>query len=270
MTSDVIAPARPAPQAPDVAATGARHAMEDIMRSLDSLVRAYVDLFNLRARERIVASIDDVFAEGFTYTDPHVSLRGTEALTAFILDARARLGEAKFTLAGSVDAHHDQARFQWHVGIEGSPKPLAVGFDVVRLEGGKIKHVYGFIDEGRSQAAAALARRYIEAWNEADSAARQRALAAVFVARCTYVDPLAAVHGVAELSSFIGAVRERFPGARFALGGRFEHHHDQARFDWTAHVPGRDEPVAAGLDVVVLEGDKLKDVHGFLDIAPPA
>ncbi len=240
------------------------------MQSLDSLVRSYVAIFNLRSRERIASAIAEVFAEGFTYTDPHASLRGARALTEFVLDARARLGEATFALASPVDAHHDQARFQWQVGLGGSARPLAIGFDVIRLEGGKIKDVYGFIDEGRPQAAASLARRYIEAWNEADPEARGQALARVFVERCTYVDPLAAVHGVEELSAFIGAVRDRFPGARFSLGPRFDHHHDQARFDWTAHVPGQEGPVAVGLDVVTLEGDKLKDVHGFLDVAPGA
>ncbi len=51
-----------------------------------------------------------------------------------------------FTLTGTVDAHHDQARFTWDLGPAGAPAPIG-GFDVVRLdETGRISLVLGFLD----------------------------------------------------------------------------------------------------------------------------
>ena len=47
-----------------------------------------------------------------------------------------------------VDAHHEQARFTWHLGPEGAAEPIVVGFDVAVLNGGgQIRSVYGFLDK---------------------------------------------------------------------------------------------------------------------------
>ena len=52
-----------------------------------------------------------------------------------------------FSLAGPVDAHHQQARFTWGLGPEGA-EPLIVGFDVaVTDDDGKLVTVLGFLDK---------------------------------------------------------------------------------------------------------------------------
>ena len=43
------------------------------------------------------------------------------------------------------DAHHNQARFQWHAGPADAPDRY-VGFDVILAEDGRIRNVYGFMD----------------------------------------------------------------------------------------------------------------------------
>jgi hypothetical protein len=48
-------------------------------------------------------------------------------------------------LAGPIDAHHDQARFQWHAGPAEDPDQY-VGFDVIVTEDDGIRSVYGFMD----------------------------------------------------------------------------------------------------------------------------
>jgi hypothetical protein len=52
-----------------------------------------------------------------------------------------------FTLGGAVDAHHEQARFSWHLGPAGAAEPVVVGFDVAVLDGDRIGSVYGFLDK---------------------------------------------------------------------------------------------------------------------------
>lgn len=45
-------------------------------------------------------------------------------------------------------------------------------------------------------------------------------------------------------------------------------HHDIARFAWHAGPTGAREPLVIGFDVVVVEGDKISNVLGFLDKIP--
>ena len=50
------------------------------------------------------------------------------------------------SLPADPDAHHDLARFHWHLGTPGD-EPLAIGFDVIELDGGRIAKVHGFLDK---------------------------------------------------------------------------------------------------------------------------
>ncbi len=43
--------------------------------------------------------------------------------------------------------YHDVARFTWHARGAGAGEPLAIGFDVIVLEGSKIRQVIGFLDK---------------------------------------------------------------------------------------------------------------------------
>ncbi len=112
----------------------------------------------------------------------------------------------------------------------------------------------------------AIAERYLETWNTADSAIRRKLLDELYLPAATYTDPLAAVAGTAAIDEMIAAVRQQFPGMRFTLGP-VDGHHDQLRFTWTLAVPDA-EPLIVGFDVVVLDGDRIASVYGFLDRVP--
>src|SRR2546421_12993499 len=60
-------------------------------------------------------------------------------------DTRDAIPGVTFTLGGPIDAHHNQARFQWHAGPAAAPDSY-VGFDVIVAEDGRIRNVYGFMD----------------------------------------------------------------------------------------------------------------------------
>lgn len=52
-----------------------------------------------------------------------------------------------FRLAGTVDAHHDQARFTWELGPDGTDA-MVVGFDVAQWDAdGRLSLVLGFLDK---------------------------------------------------------------------------------------------------------------------------
>ena len=68
---------------------------------------------------------------------------GRDQIDATIAAVQGQFPGLVFTLAGPVDAHHDIARFSWHLGDE-----LVVGFDVLVLDAdGRIANVYGFLDK---------------------------------------------------------------------------------------------------------------------------
>jgi hypothetical protein len=110
---------------------------------------------------------------------------------------------------------------------------------------------------------------YIAAWNETDAAARSKKVAEVFVEEVEYTDPLASVHGHAELSALMGGAQEQFAGLSFRLAGEPDAHHDVARFTWELAADGEEEALVVGFDVALIAPDgRIGAVAGFLDKVP--
>ncbi|WP_067823721.1 nuclear transport factor 2 family protein [Actinomadura kijaniata] len=117
------------------------------MSDINELVQSYLAAWNLTDAQARRAALAEVFAEDATYTDPLVSVRGRDGLDATIAAVQGQFGGLVFSLAGTVDAHHDIARFTWHLGPEGA-EPVAIGFDVAVIDDdGRISQVLGFLDK---------------------------------------------------------------------------------------------------------------------------
>ena len=110
--------------------------------------------------------------------------------------------------------------------------------------------------------------RYLQIWNQRDPVARRTAVRAVFSEACSYTDPLAAATGHDGIDRFIAGVQQQFAGVRFVLAGAVDAHHDVARFTGHARAEGREDPLAIGFDVVVLDVERIKQIVGFLDKVP--
>ena len=115
--------------------------------------------------------------------------------------------------------------------------------------------------------AAAIAQRYIAAWNETDAARRAALIDAGWTADARYVDPMAQASGHEQISALVGAVHQRYPGFRFHLLGKAEAHGDNLRFSWTLGPSGADDLIQ-GTDFAQLDAGKLRAVTGFLDRVP--
>jgi SnoaL-like protein len=113
---------------------------------MNDVVTRYLDCWNETdpaARRKL---IDEVWDADARYVDPLVDVQGRDEIDATIGAVQGQFPGFVFSLAGPVDAHHDQARFTWNLGPEGAD-PLVVGFDVaVTGEDGKIRTVLGFLD----------------------------------------------------------------------------------------------------------------------------
>lgn len=113
----------------------------------EQTIHRYMGIWNERNAERRRAVIDELFAERCDYVDPKVAARGPAELDAFIGAVQTHYPGVVFSVASAIDAHHEQARFTWHAAAPGVPEPVAIGFDVVVFENGRIRSVYGFLDK---------------------------------------------------------------------------------------------------------------------------
>lgn len=91
--------------------------------------------------------INKTWADDAQYVDPLVDARGHDAIDAAISGVQQQFPAHVFTLAGSIDTHHDVARFSWGLGPDGDG-PLVVGFDVTTAAAdGRLARVIGFLDK---------------------------------------------------------------------------------------------------------------------------
>lgn len=117
------------------------------MNEVQEIVQRYIDAWNETDAPRRRALVGDVFLPRATYTDPLAAVRGHDAIDQFIGAAQAQFAGLRFSLAGPVDAHHDQARFNWQLCAAADAEPMVIGFDVAVFEDGRIGAVYGFLDK---------------------------------------------------------------------------------------------------------------------------
>lgn len=88
----------------------------------------------------------ELFTDDARYTDPLVDAAGQSAIDATIGAMQSHFPDFAFHLLAPIDSHHDQVRFSWELGPDGTEAPVA-GFDVASPNGdGRIRTVLGFLD----------------------------------------------------------------------------------------------------------------------------
>jgi len=116
------------------------------MTDVRTIVEQYIAVWNETDGDKRRALIADVFTADAGYTDPLGAVTGHDGIDQFVAGAQQQFGGLAFSLPAGPDAHHDLARFQWHLGTPGA-EPVAIGFDVVEISGGRIAKVHGFLDK---------------------------------------------------------------------------------------------------------------------------
>ncbi len=114
----------------------------DFTRLADDYLAAWNDTDPSTRRARV----DALWAPDGRYIDPMAVASGRAEIDATIGAVQEQFAGLRFARLGDVDAHHDQARFGWSLGPDGT-EPLVVGFDVaVRDADGRLSLVLGFLD----------------------------------------------------------------------------------------------------------------------------
>lgn len=116
-----------------------------------------------------------------------------------------------------------------------------------------------------------LVDRYIEMWNETDTAKRRALIADVWTADAIYVDPALRGDGRDGIHAMVGQVHERFPGHVFRRTSDVDAHNGRLRFGWELAREGG-PPVVKGVDFAAVADGRLSSVTGFFDAvaSPPS
>ncbi|MGI5451964.1 nuclear transport factor 2 family protein [Streptomyces sp. CA-249302] len=116
-------------------------------------VARYFEAWNAVGPEELAKTVAAAWTADGSYTDPLADVAGHDEIAAVIAGAHEQFPGYAFRSAGTVDGHHDTARFSWELVNEtggtpsgGGSAPVA-GFDVITLDAdGRIRSVLGFLD----------------------------------------------------------------------------------------------------------------------------
>ncbi|MGH3208469.1 MAG: nuclear transport factor 2 family protein [Trebonia sp.] len=111
--------------------------------NISELVRRYLETWNETDPAARREAINELWAADGVYTHPMAVAAGPEQIDATIAAVQDQFPGLAFTLASSVEAHHDVARFAWSLGDD-----LVIGTDVLVLDAdSRISRVHGFLDK---------------------------------------------------------------------------------------------------------------------------
>jgi hypothetical protein len=117
------------------------------LNDFDDLVDRYIATFNETDPTIRREMIDRLWTDDGGYVDPVAVAEGRDAVNSVIATVQAQFPGLVFRLAGPVDAHHNVARFSWHLGPAGG-EAIVIGSDVVvQADDGRIRRLYGFLDK---------------------------------------------------------------------------------------------------------------------------
>lgn len=117
------------------------------MNPAHQLVDRYIQSWNETDAARRRSLLDRLYTAEVVYTDPQCRAHGRQTIDATIAHVQSLFPDHSFRVGSAIDAHHDMARFQWHLLAPGSDDPVVIGFDVLVFDQEQISQVCGFIDK---------------------------------------------------------------------------------------------------------------------------
>jgi hypothetical protein len=113
----------------------------------ESAVARYFEAWNAAEPETLAKAVAAAWAADGGYTDPLADVRGHDQIAAAIAAAHEQFPGFSFRLTGSVDGHHDTARFSWELVSDADGSAPVAGSDVITLDAqGRVRSVLGFLD----------------------------------------------------------------------------------------------------------------------------
>jgi SnoaL-like domain len=122
---------------------------------LERIVEGYFAMWNEADPAVRARTIQTTWAADARYLDPMFAATGADELDKLVVGVHQAYPGHRFRLVGSIDSHHDRARWAWElspVSPAGAP-PVAVGVDfAVLADDGRLREVTGFFEPPRQAA----------------------------------------------------------------------------------------------------------------------
>ncbi|MGW0759013.1 nuclear transport factor 2 family protein [Streptomyces sp. NPDC002814] len=113
----------------------------------ESAVARYFEAWNAVEPEELAKAVAAAWTTDGGYTDPLTDVSGHDQIAAVIAAAHEQFPGFTFRPLGTVDGHHDTARFSWELVNETDGTAPVAGSDVITLAAdGRIRSVLGFLD----------------------------------------------------------------------------------------------------------------------------
>lgn len=110
-------------------------------------VARYFEAWNSVDPDARTKAVADAWTEDGGYTDPLAEVTGHDALAALIAGVQGQFPGFTFRQTGTVDGHHDTARFSWELVADTDGSAPVAGSDVIVLaDDDRIRSVIGFLD----------------------------------------------------------------------------------------------------------------------------
>ncbi|WP_261570805.1 nuclear transport factor 2 family protein [Frankia gtarii] len=110
-------------------------------------VERYFAAWNATEPDRIAAAVSAAWTPDGGYTDPMAEVVGRDEIAELIAAVHRQFPGFTFRPVGTVDGHHDVARFGWELVSPTDGSTPVAGFDVLTLAAdGRIRTVSGFLD----------------------------------------------------------------------------------------------------------------------------
>lgn len=106
-------------------------------------------------------------------------------------------------------------------------------------------------------------------WNDRDAARRLAAMERVYATDMAFYESAdsAGITGYQEINNLITTLQAQWPPEfKFELSRPAQVNHQVQHISWTLGIPGQ-APVASGMDIALIEDNKIKSLHLFLDAA---
>jgi hypothetical protein len=116
------------------------------MNDAQSIAETYIAFWNAADPGERTRLYEAGFRPDATYADPLMRGGGAAEIGALAAGARSRFPGFAFCLIGPADGHGEFVRFRWALGPAGAEAPIE-GSDVVKISGGRIAEVIGFLDK---------------------------------------------------------------------------------------------------------------------------
>jgi hypothetical protein len=129
--------------------TGAIPGTENVMQSVDDLLRKNLEAFCERDAEKRRTAISTIWEADGVFIDPDGTHIGPEAIDSAVEHLLLKFADFVFSELGVPDSHNGIGRLAWGFGPAGK-KPEVTGLDVIVSKAGKIEALYTFLDPTKS------------------------------------------------------------------------------------------------------------------------